>query len=139
MITLSKKEKGISLVAQLIAALIMLQTLYFKFTADPESVWIFSQIGMESWGRYLTGVVELIASILLFIPPLTWLGALIGLGTMAGATLFHLTVIGLDVMDDHGQLFAYALITLACCAVILFIHRMNIPVLNKVIKTKMTY
>lgn len=113
-----------------IAAVIMLQTLYFKFTGHPEAVHIFSTIGMEPWGRIGVGVNELIASILLFIPSTVWMGAALGIGLMMGALFFHLTTpLGVQVMftdvngqmvNDHCQLFLMALIVLVCCAVLLW-------------------
>ena len=51
-----------------IAAVILLQTLFFKFTAAKESVYIFRTLGLEPWGRIGTGMVELIAAILLLVP-----------------------------------------------------------------------
>lgn len=110
-------------ILRIAAALIMIQSLFFKFSASPESVYIFSTLGMEPWGRIGTGVVELIASVLLIIPATTWLGAAIGFGTMSGAIFSHLTTLGIEVQDDGGQLFIYALITLASCAMLLFVER----------------
>jgi uncharacterized membrane protein YphA (DoxX/SURF4 family) len=101
---------------------LMVQSLFFKFSAAPESVYIFSTLNMEPWGRIGTGVVELIASVLILVPRTTWLGALIGIGTMAGAIFFHLTKLGVEVGGDGGQLFIYALITLVSCAIIVWIE-----------------
>ncbi|MBS1507836.1 MAG: DoxX family protein [Bacteroidetes bacterium] len=100
--------------ARIVAALLLLQTLFFKFTAAPESVEIFTKLGMEPWGRIGTGVMELIASILILVPFTVWLGALLAVGLMAGAVLSHLTVLGVEVQGDGGQLFAYAVIVLIC-------------------------
>ena len=97
-------------VLRLVAAIILLQTLYFKFSASPESVYIFTTVGMEPWGRIGSGIVELIASILILIPATTGIGALLALGVMSGAIFFHLTVLGIEVKGDGGLLFAYALI-----------------------------
>jgi uncharacterized membrane protein YphA (DoxX/SURF4 family) len=108
------------------AALIMVQSLFFKFSAAPESVYIFSTLGMEPWGRIGTGVVELVAAILLVIPSLSWLGALVGLGMMTGAILSHLTKLGVEVAGDGGQLFIYALITWMCCAAIVLIEKQRL-------------
>lgn len=108
---------------RLIAAGIMLQTLYFKFTAQPESIYIFTQAGIEPWGRIATGVAELLASILLLIPATVPLGAVLGIGLMSGAVLVHLTVLGIEVQGDGGQLFAYAIIVLASCITLLVLHR----------------
>lgn len=91
-----------------IAAVILLQTLYFKFTAAAESVWIFEKLGAEPVGRIGSGVIELIAAALLILRPTAWMGALLALGTMAGAILSHLTILGIEVMGDGGTLFALA-------------------------------
>jgi uncharacterized membrane protein YphA (DoxX/SURF4 family) len=116
---------------RIVPALILLQTLFFKFTAAPESVYIFSKLGAEPYGRIGSGVFELIAAILLLIPRTTLLGAILGLGVMAGAIISHLTILGIDVQGDHGQLFAYALITAVCCLILIFIFRANISNLLK--------
>ena len=108
---------------RLLPALIMLQTLFFKFSASGESVYIFSRLGMEPWGRIGSGVMELIAAILLLYPRTTFMGAALGLGLMAGALFFHLTKLGIPVLGDGGLLFAYALITFLSCAALLIIYR----------------
>jgi uncharacterized membrane protein YphA (DoxX/SURF4 family) len=113
-------------VLKIIAALIMLQTLYFKFTGAEESVYIFSTLGMEPWGRIGTGIFELIASILILYPRTTVIGALIGTGLMAGAVFFHITKLGIAVRGDGGQLFIYALLVLVSCAILLLINRKEI-------------
>ena len=96
--------------ARIISAIIMLQTLYFKFTASPESVYIFTTVGMEPWGRIGVGVMELIASGLILITATAWLGAGLALGLMCGAMGMHFTLLGINVQNDGGQLFLYALI-----------------------------
>ena len=116
----------LSLIARLIAAFILLQTLYFKFTAAPESVYIFTQLGMEPAGRIGTGIAELIASVLLLIPATSWMGALLAFGLMSGAVFFHLTVLGIEIMNDRGQLFIYGILVLICSAFILLINRQKI-------------
>jgi uncharacterized membrane protein YphA (DoxX/SURF4 family) len=110
-------------VLRIISAYILLQTLRFKFGADPESVYIFTKVGMEPWGRIGSGVVELIASVLLLIPRTTALGALMAMGTMTGAIFFHLTTLGIDVQGDHGQLFFMGVAVWVSCAILLFIYR----------------
>lgn len=109
--------------ARLVAAVILLQTLYFKFLAQPESVYIFSTLGVEPWGRIGSGVVELIASVLILIPRTSWIGAGVGLGVMAGAILSHLTVLGIEVQGDGGYLFFLALLVAVSCIVILVVTR----------------
>lgn len=118
---------------RIVAAIILLQTLFFKFTAAPESVYIFSKLGVEPFGRIGSGVAELIAAILLLIPRTSWAGAVLGLGIMAGAILSHLTILGIDVQGDGGYLFALALITFVCCAIEAFLKRAQIPILNKIV------
>ncbi|NHA05134.1 DoxX family protein [Mucilaginibacter sp. HC2] len=110
-------------ILRLAAAIIMLQTLYFKFTAAPESVYIFSTLGLEPWGRIGIGSLELIASILLLIPKTTSLGALLAVGIMAGALLAHITQLGIVVQNDGGQLFGLALAVFICCSILLLIFR----------------
>ena len=105
------KSKNLLLwVCRIIAALIMLQTLYFKFTAAPESVYIFSQVGMEPEGRIATASAELAASVLILIPKTSLVGASIALFIMIGAIATHISILGIEVMKDHGQLFIYAVI-----------------------------
>lgn len=118
-------------VLRLVAAVIMLQTLFFKFTGAPETIYIFETVGMEPFGRYASGIAELIASILLLIPKTTWLGALAGLGVMLGAIGSHLTVLGIEVQGDGGILFAMAIIVFLSCAVLLFLHKEDIPILGE--------
>ncbi len=115
---------------RIIAAVIMLQTLYFKFTAQPESVQLFTALGMEPWGRIGTGVGELIASILILIPRTTLIGAIMGLGLMSGAIFFHLTKLGIYFGGD-AVLFSYAVICFASCIILVIIYRKNIPPLLK--------
>jgi putative oxidoreductase len=126
----SKFERTIGLICRGIAAVILLQTLFFKFTAAPESVYIFTKVGLEPWGRIGSGVVELIAALLLFVPGYHWLGAIVAIGVLAGAIVSHLTVLGIVVMDDGGLLFILALVTVACCAVVLFFERRSIPIVG---------
>ena len=110
----------------ILPAVILLQTLYFKFTASPESVYIFTTVGMEPWGRIGSGIVELIAAILILTPRTTWLGALLAMGVMSGAIFFHITMLGIEVQGDGGLLFAYALLVFFCCAVLVYLNRENI-------------
>jgi len=107
--------------------------LFFKFTSAPESVYIFTKVGLEPWGRIGSGVVELIAAILLFWPGLTWLGAGLALGVIGGAIMSHLTVLGIEVQGDHGLLFGLALVVAVCCAVLLLIYRRTIPLVGNLI------
>jgi|SRR5688500_253007 len=128
-----KNQNGFIFILKLIAALVLLQTLYFKFTASDESVYIFQTVGMEPWGRIGSGIVELASAVLLFIPRFTWIGAVLALGSMAGAIFFHLTKLGIEVKDDGGLLFALACLVFICSLVILWLERKKVPVLNRLI------
>ncbi len=109
-------------ILRLVPAIILLQTLYFKFTAQPESVQLFTRIGMEPYGRIGTGVLELVAAILILIPRYTGYGAILGLVMMTGALYFHLTKIGIFFGGD-ALLFIYAVVTFVCCALLIFIYK----------------
>jgi len=128
--TLTKTQRIISWVCRLTAAVILLQTLFFKFSGAAESVYIFTKVGLEPWGRYGSGVAELIAAILLLITCRAWAGALLALGVMGGAIFSHLTVLGIVVQDDGGLLFGLALTVAVCSLVILFLHRGQIPLVS---------
>ncbi len=110
-------------IIRLVAAIILLQTLYFKFTAQPESVYIFTTVGMEPWGRIGSGIAELIASVLLLITRTAQAGAFLALTVMAGAIFFHLTKLGIEVQNDGGLLFTMALIVAFCSVSILYLQR----------------
>ncbi len=112
---------------RIVAALIMLQTLYFKFSGAEESVYIFTQVGMEPFGRIGVGVMELIASALILIPATVWAGAILALGLMGGAIMMHLTILGIVVQGDGGQLFLYAVIVAVCSLVAFWLSRKTIP------------
>ena len=112
-------------ILRVVAAVIMLQTLYFKFTSHPESVELFTELGIEPWGRIGTGVIELIASILILIPVTSYLGAILAIGLMSGAIFSHLTVLGISYGGDP-LLFIYAVIVFIACAVLLLLEREKI-------------
>ncbi len=115
--------KKLLLVLRVIAAGILLQTLYFKFTGAPESVYIFSQLGIEPWGRFFTGFIELAVSILLLIPATSTIGALVSLGVMGGAILSHIFILGIQVQNDGGTLFFLAVTVFLCSLVIVYFNR----------------
>src|SRR5437773_12505619 len=113
----------LSWLLRITAAIILLQTLFFKFTAAPESVYIFTKVGAEPWGRIGSGVIELIAAILILTPRFTWLGSLLVMGVMVGALVSHLTVLGMEVQGVKGLLFALALSVVVWSAVYLRLPR----------------
>lgn len=130
---MGKKQNIVAWVAQVIAAVILLQTLFFKFTAASESVYIFSTLGIEPEGRIGSGIAELIAAVLLLIPRVAWAGGLLAMGIMAGAIFSHLTKLGIEVQGDGGQLFFLAIIVFVACAVVVFLRKKQIPLLNKLL------
>ena len=126
-----KKYLTLNFILKLVVAVILFQTLYFKFTGAPESKYIFETVGMEPWGRIGTGIVELFAAVLILIPFTSWLGAILALGVVSGAIFFHLTKLGIVVMDDGGLLFGLACIVFLFSLVILWLERRHIPIVNK--------
>ena len=131
--TLSTPLLVVSWICRLVAAAILLQTLYFKFTGAEESVYIFAKIGAEPWGRYASGVAELFAAILLVFPRTAWAGALLAAGVMAGAIGSHLTKLGIVVKDDGGLLFALAVIVLTCAVATAYLHRRQLPMIGRLL------
>lgn len=127
-------KNKIILVLRLISAGILLQTLFFKFTGAPESVYIFTQLHAEPFGRYFAGVSELIASALLLVPASQVLGALMAVGIMAGALASHALFLGLVVQDDGGLLFTLALVVLICSGLVVLLKKdeiMRWPIVRK--------
>lgn len=125
------KLSMLSWAARLIAAVILAQTLYFKFSGAEESRYIFSTLGMEPWGRYAVAVSELITVVLLLMPRTAGLGAVMGLGVISGALFFHLSKLGIEVQGDGGLLFYLALAVFVCCALVAWLHRAEILSLVK--------
>jgi putative oxidoreductase len=127
-------ETYISWTARIIVAVILLQTLFFKFTGAEESRYIFTTLmgaEFEAVGRIGSGVVELVAAILLLIPSKAWLGSVVALGTISGAIFSHLTMLGIEVKGDGGLLFGLAVAVFALSAIVLLIHRRELPILGQ--------
>ena len=120
------KSSRIILVFRIVVALILIQTLRFKFTAHPDSVYIFETIGLEPYGRISIGLLELIASVLLLIPKTIWIGALLTIALMGGAITFHLTKLGIVIKEDSGILFYTAILTFLLSIIILHAQRKEI-------------
>ncbi|MBC5834071.1 DoxX family protein [Flavobacterium sp. F372] len=123
-------NKYFILVLKVIVAIILLQTLFFKFSGSVESVYIFEKLGMEPIGRIGSGIVELIASILLFINKTRFYAALTVVGTMFGAIISHIFILGIEVMNDGGTLFILALITLVFSSILAIIFVSDLKKLN---------
>ncbi len=120
----------VSWICQLTAAAILLQTLFFKFSGAEESRFIFSTLGVEPWGRITSGVVELVAALLLLSPRTAAAGALLALGVMAGAIFAHLFVLGVEVKGDGGLLFALALAVFSCGGLVAGVRRVELPIVG---------
>jgi putative oxidoreductase len=121
-----KAKEIISWVLRSAIAIILLQTLYFKFTADPYSVFIFTKLGVEPYGRIALGIVELITAILILVPRTKTIGVMLSFGIISGAILSHFLVIGINVKGDNGGLFTLALVVFAACLGLLVIHKNEI-------------
>ncbi|MGD9628961.1 MAG: DoxX family protein [Pyrinomonadaceae bacterium] len=127
-------ENYISWAARIIVAIILAQTLFFKFTGAEESRYIFTTLmgpEYEAVGRIGSGIVELVAVVLLLIPSTSWLGALLSLGTITGAIFSHLTMLGIVVKDDGGLLFGLAVAVFVLSLIVLFLHRRDIPIVGQ--------
>jgi hypothetical protein len=116
---------------RLTVAIILLQTLYFKFTAHPDSVHIFSALGVEPWGRVSLGIVELITAILILLPRTKIIGMLNTLGIIIGAIVSHLLVLGVNVGNDGGGLFILAIMVLIFSSTYLLMHKNEVITLIK--------
>ena len=127
---LTRAQNLTSWALQIFVALILFQTLFFKFTAAEESVYIFRTLGIEPWGRIGSGVAELVAVVLLLHPRTAALGAALSLGVISGAIFSHLTKLGIVVKNDGGLLFGLALAVFVGSAAILFIRRAQLPVVG---------
>ena len=123
--------KYAKLIIKIAIAVILIQTLRFKFTAHPDSVYIFTQVGLEPFGRIGIGVLELIASILILVPKTTWLGATLVIGIIGGAIMMHLTQLGIEINGDGGILFYTAIVTLILSLITLWFSRKDIPIIGK--------
>lgn len=127
----SRAGSAVSWTLQVLVAVILLQTLFFKFTGAEESVYIFTKVGAEPWGRIGSGVLELIAAAMLLTPALVAYGAILTVGLMSGAILSHLTILGIDVKGDGGLLFGLAVTCFIGSLAVLTIRRTAIPVVGR--------
>ncbi len=131
---LTKTQKTFAWIFRLIASIIMLQTLFFKFTGAEESIYIFSTLGIEPIGRIGSGIVELVASILILIPSTTAFGAILAIGVMSGAIISHIIKLGIVVQNDGGQLFIYAILVFISSIILFIFYKSQLINLIKKIK-----
>lgn len=118
-------------ILKITVAVILLQTLFFKFTANPESVYIFTKLGAEPYGRIGSGIIELIASVLLFVDKTRFYAAFTAMGTMFVALLSHLFLLGIEVNQDKGTLFILALVTFFSSLILMYRYKNDINFLRK--------
>ena len=116
---------------KVLAAAIMVQTLYFKFLGAEESIDLFTKLAgeNESIMRIGTGVLELLAAIFLFVPSKTWFGAFLTVILMSGAIMSHLTILGIEHNNDGGILFISAITTFLAGTILLIQNKKDIPYL----------
>jgi uncharacterized membrane protein YphA (DoxX/SURF4 family) len=131
---MKSKKNILSWIVRVVAAVILLQTLYFKFSGHEDSIYIFSQLGLEPGGRIGIGILELIAAVLLVITRTAGIGAILGLGIISGAIFSHLTKLGIEVQGDGGTLFYLAVAVFICCLTATILHRKEIPVVKNFFK-----
>lgn len=124
-------KKNIHLGLRIVVAIILVQTLRYKFTAHPDSVYIFTKVGLEPYGRIGIGVLELIAAILILIPKTIWLGSLLSLGIISGAILIHLTGLGIEINGDGGFLFYLGILVFVLSFILLWMNRKSIPFIGE--------
>lgn len=103
----------VHIIPRLIIAIILAQTLPFKFSGSEESVWIFTQLNMEPWGRYMIATIELVATLLL-VTNYYIFGAVISLSIISAANFLHFARLGFIVNDDGGALFILSIIVISC-------------------------
>ena len=143
----SKAPITISWILQVIVALILGQTLFFKFTGAPETVAMFEVLGAEPMGRYATAVMELVCAVLLLVPRTSVVGAIASVGVISGAIMAHLTKLGIDIdpvkLGDPRleplagpSLFAMAMIVFFGSLIIIAIRRTQIPVIGSRLASK---
>jgi len=124
-------KKNIELALRIVVAIILIQTLRFNFTAHPDSVYIFTSLGLEPYGRIAIGVLELISAILILIRKTVWLGSLLALGTIFGAILIHLTLLGIEINRDGGSLYYLGLVVFIISFILLWMNRKSIPFIGE--------
>ena len=110
-------------IARILAAVILGQTLFFKFTGAQESVELFTKLNAEPWGRIGSGIMELLACGLLLINSTARWGGLLAAAIMAGAIGSHLLVLGIESQGDGGYLFTLAWMVMACALYVVWINK----------------
>ncbi len=129
----SKLNFYIERVSSLVAAILFLQSVYFKFIAASGSIFIFTEIGIEPYGRIIIGVLELVVTVLLIFRKTSLLGAILGLGFILGVIFTHLFILGINVQNDGGLLFGMAIVVLISVIVTISLQSKK---LSEIVKNK---
>lgn len=119
------------LIFRILISVLLLQTLRYKFTAHPDSVYIFTKVGLEPFGRIGIGILELFPAVLILIPKTIWAGAFLTIGIICGAILMHLTILGIEINNDGGLLFYMAISVLIFSLIVLWDHKKEIPIIGQ--------
>jgi uncharacterized membrane protein YphA (DoxX/SURF4 family) len=123
-------NKTLFLSIRVVIAIILLQTLRYKFTGHPDSIYIFTKMGLEPFGRIGIGVLELFAAILILVPHTIWVGSLLSIGIISGAIFLHLTQLGIEINNDGGSLFYMAVSICILSCLIFWNERKKIPIIG---------
>ena len=103
----------------------------FKFGSHEQAIHIFTTLGVEPWGRFLLGGIELVLAIGILLPITKSIAnTLIGL-LMIGAVGAHLfTPLGIvvrwDGQNDGGQLFAMGITVIILCVIEMGIEKSSV-------------
>jgi hypothetical protein len=120
----------ISFTLRLLVAIILLQSLYFKFGSHEQAIHIFSTLGVEPWGRFLLGGIELVLAIAILLPTTKSIANTLTGMLMIGAVGAHLfTPLGIVVrwngQNDGGQLFIMGVAVIILCVIEIGIEKSN--------------
>ena len=123
--------KILLLLCQLVSAGIMGMAGFSKLMGAPGSIMIFTDLGMEPFGRFLIGGIELLAAILLLSKNARVGGALLTISVMLGAVLAHITRLGFTPGDDGGKLVMMLGVVLLTSGYVLYKERRRLPIIGK--------
>lgn len=125
------KKKAIFLVIiQIVAAGIIGMAGVSKFMAHPSVVFVFSELGLEPTGRIIIGIIEVSCAILLLTRTYAVVGAFFLLGTMAGAFIAHVSVLGFSIQGDGGRTVVLLAVEIICASTILYLRRRQLPIVG---------
>lgn len=122
---LNKAEKLISIVFQIIAALILANAAFGKFSGNEMSVHVFHELNILET-RIVIGIIEVLAALLL-LSKIPQYGALLGFGTMLGALIAHVSILGMEIHGDGGQMVMMMAVVLLSSIIVMWINRRRMP------------